>query len=280
MEQEKDRAATAAEEADALLLSFSAEAEKTEENMAAVDEKTASAPPARSRMAIGSRKKEAEVPPVGVPLYEEEEPLVFEQAEEPVLILHEAEADPEPTARQVRKAERSAKKQAKWDKKDAKRKAKVERQQKNNTPIMLAGTVFLALICAVLLFMHHFELTFMDIPEVLSGEIELTLEPTTMPLNIAEPTESGPVAPAKGAYVVSSADGVYLRENANTDATRLAALQKGTKLNIGAFKYDSANECFWGRTSSDGMYGWVIMTALSPDESEVTTAAPATDSIG
>ena len=118
---------------------------------------------------------------------------------------------------------------------------------------------------------------FMDIPDVLSGEMELTLEPPTVPLHIAEPTETGPVAPAKGNYVVSSDEGVYLRENATTESTRLAALQKGTQLSIGAFKYDAANESFWGRTSADGMYGWVIMSALSPVETQEPTAAAAAD---
>lgn len=280
MEQERDNTAMSAQDSQDVLLSFSADAEKTEQTAAAVDESLAAETAAASRMAIGSRKKQADFMPFAEPILLDEEAQELDDGQSSVLVVHEAEADPEPTAKQIRKAERNAKKQAKQDKKYDKRKAKVQRQQKNNTRIMLGGTIFLALICAVLLFMHHYNLTFMDIPDVLSGEMELTLEPPTVPLHIAEPTEAGPVAPAKGNYVVSSDEGVYLRENATTESTRLAALQKGTQLSIGAFKYDAANESFWGRTSADGMYGWVIMSALSPVETQEPTAAAAADSIG
>lgn len=185
--------------------------------------------------------------------------------------------------RQQRRDVKTAKKDAKWEKKDAKRKAQVERQQRNNTRIMLGGAIFLGIICAALLLMNHFDLSFMDIPDVLSGEKSLTGETTTMALAIVEQTESGPIAPPKGNYVVSAEDGVYMREGASTSSSRILVLSEGIKVTVSAFKYDPEKECFWGRTGYNGNYGWVMMTALSRDETptEPATEAPTTaESLG
>ena len=149
MEQDRERDLVSATEEDDVLFSFSADAQKTAQTAASVDESMADKT-ANSRMAIGSRKKTADFQPFAEPIRPEEEDESAVAEDDGVIVLHEAESDPEPTARQIRRAERDAKKKAKWDKKDAKRKAKVERQQKNNTRIMLAGTIFLAVICVLM----------------------------------------------------------------------------------------------------------------------------------
>ncbi len=204
---------------------------------------------------------------------EDAEPAHSEEKEETV-------EEPEPTAKQLQKAERQAKKDAKREKKQAKRNAKIDRQQRNNTRVMLGGAIFLGIICIFLMIMNHFKLSFNDLPDVLSGEKSLSAASTTMPLAISEPTEAGPSAPPKGNYTVTAEDGVYLRETASSDAGRVAVLEKGAKVAVSAFKYDTENECFWGRTSSDGNYGWVMMTALTIDDTPTEPAATTAESLG
>ena len=207
---------------------------------------------------------------------EETEEYEAEELDEP-----EPEEEPEPTERQLKKAAKQAKKDAKWEKKQAKRNAKIDRQQRNNTRVMLGGAIFLGIICIFLLVMNHFKLSFTDIPDVLSGEKDLSATTTTMPLAINEPSESGPTAPPKGNYTVTAEDGVYLRETASSDAGRVAVLEKGAKVAVSAFKYDTENECFWGRTSSDGNYGWVRMDTLTFDSTATSTTEPTTlESLG
>ena len=193
--------------------------------------------------------------------------------------VYEPEAEPVLSERQKRKAERRAKKDEKWEKKQAKRNAKIDRQQKNNTKVMLGGAVFLGIICIVLVIMNHFELTFVDIPDVLSGEKSLSSE-TTMPLAISEPSESAPTAPPKGNYIVTAADGVYLRDSANDSATRISVLEEGTKVAVSAFKYDKEAEAFWGRVSADGVYGWVKMANLNFDSAPTPTEKTTVESLG
>ncbi len=200
----------------------------------------------------------------------EEDDYYEEEQDEPA--EYEPEIEPELTERQLRKAERRAKKDAKWEKKQAKRNAKIDRQQRNNTRVMLGGAIFLGIICIVLLLMNHFRLSFTDLPDVLSGEKVLSNTTTTMPLAISEPSESGPVAPAKGNYIVTAEDGVYLRESASSSAGRVAVIEKGAHIAVSAFRYDAENECFWGRTGLNGNYGWVIMTALTADDTPTEPA--------
>ncbi len=207
-----------------------------------------------------------------------DEPVFVDEEEaeeyEPEVIEEEPEEEPEPTARQLKKAARQAKKDAKWEKKQEKRNAKIDRQQKNNTKVMLGGAVFLGIICIFLVVMNHFKLSFTDIPDVLSGEKSLSTVTTTMPLAISEPSESAPTAPPKGNYIVTAEDGVYLRDTASADASRVAVLEKGVRVVVSAFKYDTENECFWGRTSSNGNYGWVKMPNLTFDSPAVPATEP------
>lgn len=220
----------------------------------------------------------------GNPVYEE--PVYIDDEDEsdeyePEAIKEEPEEEPEPTQRQLKKAARQAKKDAKWEKKQAKRNAKIDRQQKNNTKVMLGGAIFLGIICVFLLLMNHFKLSFTDIPDVLSGEKSLSATSTTMPLAINEPVESTPTAPPKGNYIVTAEDGVYLRESASSDSGRVAVLEKGAKVAVSAFKYDKENECFCGRTGSNGNYGWVKMENLTFDSTTAPTTEPTTlESLG
>lgn len=194
--------------------------------------------------------------------------------------VYEPEAEPELSERQKRKAERQAKKDEKWEKKQAKRNAKIDRQQKNNTKVMLCGAVFLGMICIVLVIMNHFDLTFVDIPDVLSGEKSLSHETTTMPLAISEPSEAAPANPPRGNYIVTATDGVYLRDSANDSATRLTVLAEGAKVAVSAFKYDTEAEAFWGRVGADGVYGWVRMSNLTFDSAPTPTEKTTAESLG
>lgn len=203
-----------------------------------------------------------------------EEELIF-STPEPV-----SEPAPEPTEKQLRKAARQEKKEARWEKKQAKRNAKIDRQQRNNTKVMLGGAIFLGIICIVLVFMNHFKLTFMDLPDVLSGEKSLSAVTTTMPLALNEPSESGPSAPQKGTYTVTAADGVYLRDSASDSASRIAVLEEGTKIAVSAFKYESENEVFWGRAGVNGTYGWVKMSNLTFADGDATTEPTTVESLG
>ena len=219
------------------------------------------------------------------PVHIEEENFSVDEAYEYTYEPEEQAVEEEKplSPRRQRRAEKRAIKQAKRDKKEAKRNAKIDRQQKNNTKVMLGGAVFLCIICAFLLFMNHYELSFFDLPDVLSGEKKLSAENTTKALVVTDPTVPVRSDPPKGIYIVSSADGVYLRETASTDANRLAVLSEGTQVSISAFKYDSENEVFWGRANYDGTYGWVIMTTmtLKPNETELSQASATTsDSLG
>lgn len=274
MENEKVNASTSDRSGDDLFLAFANSFEKNVQSACEADENT-DVSQHESTLAVGNR----------TPVQQFEEPVHIEEAEETEIEAEQAvsqpsaqpvtesEPAPEPTARQIRKAKRQAKKQAKRDRKEVKRNAKIDRQQRNNTKVMLGGAIFLGVICLVLLFMNHFELTFVDIPDVLSGEKSLSAAATTLPLSINEPTESGPTAPPKGNYIVTAEDGVYLRESASSSASRVAVLEEGTKMSVSAFKYDSENEGFWGRVGVDGTYGWVLMSTLTLD---TTPTEPAT----
>lgn len=237
--------------------------------------------PQENFMVIGSRENESDDLAVLADMVDEmQEEKAKSAVPAPSAPVYEPEAQPEPTAKQLRKAERQAKKDARWEKKQAKRNAKIDRQQRNNTKVMLGGAIFLGLICLVLVFMNHFELTFVDIPDVLSGEKSLSTVTTTMPLAINEPSESGPTAPPKGNYTVTVADGVYLRDSANDSASRVAVLEEGTKIAVSAFKYDKENEVFWGRAGINGIYGWVKMTNLTFDSAPTPTEKTTVESLG
>ncbi|MBE6812420.1 MAG: SH3 domain-containing protein [Ruminococcaceae bacterium] len=211
---------------------------------------------------------------------DEAEEYYEEEAEQDEPAESESAIEPEPTEKQLRKTEKQAAKDAKWEKKQAKRNAKIDRQQRNNTKVMLGGAIFLGIICIFLLVMNHFKLSFTDIPDVLSGEKDLSVTTTTMPLAISEPSESGPTAPPKGNYIVTAEDGVYLRESASSSAGRVAVLEKGSKITVSAFRYDNENECFWGRTGLNGNYGWVMLTALTMDDAPTESTETTAESLG
>lgn len=184
----------------------------------------------------------------------------------------ERPVSPEKQARLDKKAK---KKQARLDKRQAKedkRNAKISRQLNRNTnKLMFVVCIIMIALCAVLLFMYKNNLTFFDLPAVISGSNGS--EKPTISVNINEQIPGIPAEPPIGTYTVVADAGVGIYSAANDQSEYLDAATKDTVLDIKAFKYDTEGAQYWGRIKTDDGYAWVPMNGLQQTTVSAATTA-------